>query len=246
MRTVTGLVVVVLPGAAILAGAADGKHKPRPKPYKVSGHVNAGGQDCFAATFGGSGGWSTNYLAPDKTKYDESSSYSWDVSEREAGAGCGLSLLTGYKPTGGANFNTGSIRASYRVDDTFPTNDGPQEKKCDHSGLTHVEDVNDTGFTLDVRGSSLIFVATIPTYSEKQSCEAQYALPGQQVDKIGHFLTASSAAIPRKAFENARKVTVTISREPGQAPPPNCGLDKSDGSCTQKGNWQGTLTFTQS
>jgi hypothetical protein len=238
--------IAALLGAAVLAGAADGKHKPKPKPYKVSGHVNAGGQDCFAAAFGGSGAWSTSYTTPNKTSYDESSSYSWDVSERPGGAGCGLSLITGYKATGGANFNAGTIRAAYRIDDTFPTNDGPQTKKCSHSGITHVQDVNDTGFTVQVHGASVIFVATIPTYSGSQSCEGPYALPGQQVSKIGHFLTASSAAIPRKVFENARKVTVTISSEPGQAPPPNCGLDKSDGSCTQKGNWQGTLTLTQS
>lgn len=249
MRWAPGALVVALVAASVFAGAADAKHKP--KPYRASGHVNNGGQDCFAARFAGNGGYSNNLKSPAE-RNDDTSNYSWDVSENTAGAGCALSLLPGFKPTGAASFDAGSNRIGWNIDNTAQNSDHQwyTVEKCQRGLTEHQSEstADGGGFTLERRGDSLVFVATVglPSTVAITQCPNAGANPFQAVVKgpTDNFLTSSSAPVPINVFKNARDVAITISSD-SRILKPNCGYTDPGITCIQKGNWQGTLTLYQ-
>jgi len=256
------------------AGAAEGhtastaRHTParnhKPGGYTAKGHSNiyaTDGQVCFLSTWQGNGGWSTNYHststgpAPGQSASgtnEDSSSYSWDAKPASRGGVCGFILIEGFKPHPSESYNAGFLRLALMGDDkSESTNSAPTHETCSKSLITHGSGGQATGgFTSQVRGNSLVFTATVflgeaPTV--QPGC-ATYALPGS-LGTAGNFLTASSVPVPISVFRTARTVSVTFSSDPSRVPHPNCGLAEtpSAGShvdCTEKGSWQGTLTFT--
>jgi hypothetical protein len=259
---------------AMCAGAAEGhtastaRHKPagkhKPRGYKTKGHSNIyadDGQVCFLSTWEGNGGWSTSYHststgpAPGQsasTTDHDSSSYSWDAKPASRAGVCGFILIEGSKPHPIESYDAGFLRLSVVGDDkSESTNSAPIHETCSKSLITHGSGGQGTGsFTSQVRGNSLVFTATVflgeaPTV--QPGC-ATYALPGS-LGTGGSFLTATSGAVPISVFRTARTVSVTLSSDPSRVPHPNCSLPTgpSGGThveCTEKGSWQGTLTFT--
>jgi hypothetical protein len=261
-------------GVAIAAGAADGhtsaaarQNSPRrhkPSAYKSLGHSNiykSEGQVCFVATWKGNGGWSTDYHststgpAPGQsssTTDQDSSSYSWDAKPAPHAGVCAFDVIEGYKPHPSDSFDAGFLRLAVMGDDrSEATNTAPIHETCSKSLITHGDGSHGTGgFTSQIRGSSLVFTATVflgQTPAVQSGC-ATYALPGS-FGGDGNFLSASSVPVPIALFKTARTVSVTLSSDPSQVPHPNCGLPTtplagSHVDCTEQGSWQGTLTFT--
>jgi hypothetical protein len=250
----------------LLAGPAVGK-KPSPKKsYKSSGNgtYESTGQACFGAKWAGTGGWSTSYnetstetnVGTTTDTIHGDSSYSWDESDVEAGAGCALTLLKSpnFKPTGGAAWNKGYVRIGSKGSEvqTFPSSP-TVTTPCTKS---ETEPPTGGGFSagdmvVKSRGASLVFEINLGVPGE--GCDDGF--PGNAVPqgKVGgNFLESTSVNVPKTVFEHARTVTVTISSDPNSGPLPNCGVvpattvssgASSTVDCSQTGNWQGTLTL---
>jgi hypothetical protein len=258
---------------AMAAGAADGhtsaaarqtsprKHKPG--GYKAKGHSNIyknEGQVCFTATWVGNGGWSTDLHststgpAPGQSSSQtdqDSSSYSWDAKPAPNAGVCAFDVIEGYKPHPIEAFDAGFLRLALMGDDrSESTNTTPIHETCDKSLITHGDGSRGTGgFTSQIRGDSLVFTATVflgePPVVQP-GC-AIYALPGS-LGNGGDFLSASSVPVPIALFKTARTVSVAFASD-GSRVPHDCGLSTtpragSHVDCSEKGTWQGTLTFT--
>jgi hypothetical protein len=251
---------VVLSLAGLFAGSAIGKKHPPKKHYTASGHgtYESTDQACFGAKWSGTGGWHTSYK--ESTTNDTAdmtsdtiignSSYSWDEYYAAIDAQCGLRLLKGYAPSGGAFWSAGHARMGASGEETQTFKDAPTTTtKCDKSVSKKVSNENFSpgGMKLKREGASLEFTVSL----DLPLANCDYSFPGQAVPggKVGDFTEATSIKVPTKVFEHSSKVSVTISSDGKQGPKPNCGIAASSipsGStvkCTQTGNWQGMLTL---
>jgi hypothetical protein len=264
VKLVVVVMAAIVAGTFLLAGAAVGK-KPRPKKsYTSSGNgtYESTGQACFGAKWAGTGGWSTSYkrteietnVGTTTDTFSGDDSYSWDESAVEAGADCGLSLLKGYKSSGGAFWNRGYVRGETKGNrvQTFPQDSPPTiTTPCYKSGHYRA------GGSMVLKsqaGSSFVFEITVEAPG---GCDTSppgiapgSAVPGGKVR--GDFDESTSVKVPKTVFEHARTVAITISSDPAHGPLPNCGVEPatyvSSGAtttvkCTQTGAWQGTLTL---
>ena len=267
----SGKIAIVVAGVIaactfLLAGSAVGRQHPAKKSYTSSGRgtYESTDQACFGAKWAGTGGWKTSYkktstetnVGTSTDTVNGDTSYSWDESAVAGGAACALELLKypGSKPTGGAFWNKGYVRIGSHGSEvqTFPTS--PSVTTPCSESVT--KPPSGGGFSagdmlLEAKGSSLVFKVTLGFPGE--GCD--YAFPGDAVPegKVGgDFLESTSVKVPKTVFEHAKKVTITISSEPGRGPKPNCGVapavivssgEQTTVHCSQAGAWQGKLTL---
>lgn len=260
-------VLVVGSGAAVGKSDSPSRHSPA---YRTHGHSSIyarNDQVCFAATWTGSGSWTTSYSSssenglPSTVLSDKDSwGFSWNLSEYYAGAACPLIILAGKVGSVGTTFNRGHVQDNATLNDTetitvsgAPPTTTTYTCNPGASSKTKVEGLMGS-FGGTVRHSSIVFQGNAlagptgcPAGTQELSAPGDTG-PGSAASggkPVINFFEKDSPAVPVSVFEHAKSVSIPFGRTFDE--PANCGITPDPQlkiTCMQSGSWQGTLTLT--